>query len=185
MNRITEVYHAEALFLVTDCSSLWYSTHMLEQRQQTFVIMYNLATIFLWAAFLYVFFSRGEQMVPWTVVELYLLLLTYYAGDKEIRRWHHSHNSRRVRGEVIVVGWAVTILLMFGAEIFGGAEHGYIVPQHLPLTVGGVVLIYLVTQYLKAEYRRGFSIEHTDTKTKKRKTKAGTKPKRRPKVVSQ
>lgn len=132
---------------------------MIERRQQYFVITFNFATILLWATFVYGFFMRNAIEVPWSVVEIFLLVLTYYAGDKEIRRWHHSHRSRKYRGEFMVVGWVVTLVLTFLAEIFGGGLYGYTVPTHLPLTVGGVVAIYLVTEYLKAEYRKEFVSE--------------------------
>ncbi len=129
---------------------------MVERRQQYFVIAFNLATILLWATFVYGFFVRNAIEVPWSVVEIYLLVLTYYAGDKEIRRWHHSHRSRKYRGEFMVVGWVATLVLTFLAETIGGGLYSYTVPAHLPLTVGGVVAVYLVTEYLKAEYRKEF-----------------------------
>lgn len=132
---------------------------MTERRQQYFVIAFNLATILLWAMFVYGFFMRNAIEVPWSVVEIFLLVLTYYAGDKEIRRWHRDHRSRKYRGEFIVAGWIATLALTFLAEALGGGLYGYTVPTHLPLTVGGVVAVYLITQYLKAEYRKEFVAE--------------------------
>lgn len=142
-------------------------------RQNIFVIGFNIATILLWGAFVYVFVSRQGVTVPWSLVDLYLLVLTFYAADKELRRWRHTHRSTQHRGEYITFGWVVTIALMLGVEVAGGGSAGYTIPPHMGLAVGGIVLLYFITQYLKAEYeQREFSAPPTKKKraTSRRKT---------------
>lgn len=89
-----------------------------------------------------------------TTANLYLITLGYYVGDKEIDRWRHRYHSRNHKGEYFVLGWAVTGGLMLLIEIFGGAEHGYHVPNHVAFVVGSVLVIYFITEYLKSEWRR-------------------------------
>ena len=129
-------------------------------RQNIFVIGFNLATILLWGAFVYAFVSKHALTIPWSLVDLYLLVLTFYAADKEIRRWRHAHRSTQRRGEYITVGWVATMAFMLGVEVAGGGATGYSVPSHMGLAVGGIVILYFITQYLKAEYeQRDFAQE--------------------------
>lgn len=138
-------------------------------RQNIFVIGFNLFTILLWGSFVYAFVTRQSVIVPWSLVDLYLLVLTFYAADKELRRWRHTHRSTQHRGEYITVGWIVTILFMLGVEVAGGGAYGYAVPAHMGLAVGGIVILYFITQYLKAEYeQRDFEQERKPTAHKRR-----------------
>lgn len=123
-----------------------------QKTQQYFVIGFNLFTVILWGSFVYAFFSRQSVIVPWSLVDLYLITLSFYAADKEIRRWRHLHRSTKLRGEYITFGWIGTIVFMLGIEVAGGGAYHYSVPQHMGLAVGGILIIYFVTQYLKAEY---------------------------------
>ncbi len=141
---------------------------MMRRRQQLAVITFNIFTIMLWGAFVYAFLTRTRELVSWSVVDLYLIALSYFASDKEIRRWRHEHRSTKHRGELIVLGWIITVVFMLGVEVAGGQEHGYHVPAHMPLTVGGVVIIYLITQYLKTEYRKGFPPERNGPRAARR-----------------
>lgn len=127
---------------------------MRQYRQNLFVIGFNIATILLWGSFVYAFFGKQALTIPWSVVDLYLLVLTFYAADKEIRRWRHTHSSTQHRGEYITFGWVVTIAFMLGVEVAGGGPAGYSVPSHMGLAVGGIVILYFITQYLKAEYEQ-------------------------------
>lgn len=127
---------------------------MLSVRIRAFVILFNIATIVLWGAFVYAFLSRNAIEISWTVVDLYLIVLTYYAGEKEILRWRNKYRSVRRRGEYFVVGWVVTMFVMIMVEVMGGSEHGFTVPPHMGLATGGAFLIYLITTYLKTEYKR-------------------------------
>lgn len=127
---------------------------MVDNRQKYFVRLFNIFTILVWGWFALQFLGRGAPDVPRSLGDLYLLVLGYYAGDKEIRRWRRQHESVRRRGELFVIGWAATIFFMLIIEIFGGAEQGYRVPEDMAFVVGGVFIIYVVTQYLKSEFRR-------------------------------
>lgn len=126
---------------------------MPQQRQQNFILIFNVATVLLWAAFVYAFATKQSIVVPWSLVDLYLIVLTLYATDKEIRRWRHGHRSTQHRGEYITLGWIVTLVFMMGVEVAGGGKEGFKIPAHLPLAVGGILALYLITQYLKAEFR--------------------------------
>lgn len=126
---------------------------MIEQRHRIFTIGFNIATILLWGSFLLAFLWKNSFVVPWSLVDLYLIVLVLYSTDKEIRRWRHDHHSVNHRGEAITFGWAATYVLMLGVQVLGG-EFSYTVPPHMGLATGGVVLIYIITQYLKAEYHR-------------------------------
>lgn len=139
------------------------------QRLQLFTLGFNLFTILLWGAFVYAFLTQQSIEVPWSVVDLYLITLTFYAADKEIRRWRHAHQSRKHRGEYITLGWIVTFLFILGVDLAGGSKEGFGVPPHLGLAVGGVVVVYVVTQYLKAEYGRGFAVEAKQRSVRRRK----------------
>lgn len=127
---------------------------MIRQRQHFFTIGFNVFTIALWGAFLLTFLRKNSFEVPWSLVDLYLIILTLYSTDKEIRRWRHFHRSVNHRGEAITFGWAATYVLMLGAQVLGGESFAYTVPPHMGLATGGVVVIYIITQYLKAEYHR-------------------------------
>lgn len=122
--------------------------------RRPFILLFNVFTIFLWGWFVLEFFSRRAVVASATIGNLYLLILGYYAAEKEIRRWQHRLRSVKHRGEFFVLGWTLTGLTMLVVEVFGGAEHGYRVPQQLPLVVGSVLVVFLVSAYLKSESRR-------------------------------
>lgn len=134
--------------------SLYTGGCMGDQRRRIFSTLFNVYTIFVWGWVVIEFLSRGATETPSALVNVYLIVLAYYVGDKEIARWHHRHQRVRRRGELFVLGWAATAVLTLLIEILGGEEHGYQVPRQLPLIAGSVVTIYVITEYLKAEYRR-------------------------------
>lgn len=124
-------------------------------RAQHFTIhLFNIFTILLWGANLLEFFTKGKWSVSETIANIYLILLTYYVTDKELRRWHSNYVSHRRPGEMIVVGWICTALIMLTIETAGGAEHGYIVPRQLPLITSTVTIIFVLSEYVKTEFRR-------------------------------
>ncbi len=116
--------------------------------------VFNIGTILLWGWNLLEFFTKGEWPVSETMANIYLILLTYYVTDKELRRWHSNYVSHRRPGEMIVVGWVLTVLAMLAIETAGGAEHGYIVPRQLPLIAATVTIIFVISEYVKTEFRR-------------------------------
>lgn len=124
----------------------------MEKRQRAFVISFNIYTIVLWGWYIVSFFTKEALHVPRTLVDAYLLILTYYAGDKEIHRWRHQHSTTRRRGEFFVAGWVTVLIMVVVIDLLGGAGHGYHMPDYLPFTVGVVVVIYLITRYLKTEF---------------------------------
>ncbi|MFH0853690.1 MAG: hypothetical protein V1853_04780 [bacterium] len=123
-------------------------------RERNFILIFNLYTIVLWLMVIVEFLSRHNFIAPATLGSLYLLVLTYYAGDKEIRRWRHKHRAIDRHGEYFVLIWVLTIILAYSFEIFGGKPYGFRVPGQLPQVVGGVLIIYFITEYLKSEFRR-------------------------------
>lgn len=124
------------------------------QRERLFVQSFGAFTIVLWAWFVIEFVTRGAAHVPGALAELYLLILVFYAGDKELHRWHHRHAPSRRRGEAFVYGWVVTGLAMLLIERIGGARWNYVVPQDVGLVVWSVVVIYVITEFLKREFHR-------------------------------
>lgn len=118
------------------------------------MIAFNVASILLYGWFLLEFLSKGDFRVPTILSDLYVVVLGFYAGDKEIHRWHHQHQSAYRRGEFFVLGWVATLVLALLIEIIGGAEHGYVVPAKLGFVAGSVVIIFFITEYLKTEYHR-------------------------------
>lgn len=127
-------------------------------RLTQLILAFNVATIGLWGWTALEFLTRRAITVPGTAADLYLLLLAIYAGDKELERWRHRHQSISQRGEYFVIGWVGLTLLTLIVELDGGRKVGYVVPHELPLIVGGVLVIYFATQYLKVEYRNRSSI---------------------------
>lgn len=120
-------------------------------HQRAFILGFNIATILLAGWNLLEFLSRGGTHVTETATQLYLIVLAVIIGDKEVLRWHGHHRSVRRRGEFFVIGWALLLLGMVMVELLGGAEHGWIVARQMPITVGTVVVVWLLSSYLKAE----------------------------------
>lgn len=146
---------------------------MAQRRQKIFVLGFNLFTILLWGGFVYAFVTQQSIEVPWSLVDLYLITLTFYAADKELRRWRHAHESTRHRGEYITLGWVATLLFMLGTEVAGGGALGYTIPPHMGLAVGGVLILYFITQYLKTEYHKGFGVQRATRRTRRRRGHRG------------
>ncbi|MFH0818522.1 MAG: hypothetical protein V1898_00845 [Patescibacteria group bacterium] len=126
---------------------------MPEKRQKYFLLGFDLFTLLLWGWVLAEFFSHGAIRTSGTVVNVYLLVLVFYAGDKEIRRWRRRHQTRQRHGEFFVYGWVATGIFTYCLERFGDHAVRYHVPEQLPLIIGSVVVIYIITELLKAEFR--------------------------------
>lgn len=127
---------------------------MKEKRQRYFLDVFDAFTVVLFVWVFVDFFSKGRFAVPSAVAGVYLVVLAYYAGDKEIRRWRKKHRSTKRRGELFVYAWIVAGLLLFLAERLGTASSGFFVPRQLPYIVGSVSAIFVITEYLKAEFRK-------------------------------
>lgn len=127
---------------------------MKKNRQQTFILAFNAFTVLLWIWFIVEFLSKGTMSVPNAMAEVFLLILVFYAGDKELHRWHHQHPHSTKRGEIVVLVWVTLAAVMFLVESLGGAARGFRVPTDLPLVAWSVIVIFLITEYLKSEFHR-------------------------------
>jgi len=87
------------------------------------------------------------------MTSLYLIILTYYASDKEIRRWRKKIIRHR-HGEIFVYLWLLTLIFIVFFYIISGKEKGYQIPSDLPTIAGSVLIIYIITDYLKEEFRK-------------------------------
>lgn len=126
----------------------------MQLRQRIFIIGFNVYTALLWAWYVVTFLTKGALEMPRPFVDLYLIVLTFYAGDKEIRRWRRQHFSSTKIGELVVGGWITTFVIVAAVELAGGASRGYRIPEGLELIVGVVVAIFVITEYLKTEFRK-------------------------------
>jgi len=127
---------------------------MPEQRQRYFILAFNIFTVLYLGMILVEFLMKGEWVAPNALADLYLLILVYVAGDKEIRRWRKKYIARSRHGEIFVLAWSVLTAAILVVEVLGGTKAGYRMPHDLPLVVGGVLAIYIITEYLKAEFRK-------------------------------
>lgn len=127
---------------------------MSKSRQQAFVTTFNIFTIVLWAWFVVEFVTKGSFAVLNILAEIYLLILVFYAGDKELHRWHHRLSRRQRRGELLVYAWTVLGMATYAIEQVGGGRAGLAVPHDLPLVVWSVIIIYIITEFLKSEFHR-------------------------------
>lgn len=122
------------------------------RTQQLYVVGFNLLTVVVWAFVLFEFFSHEAFKIPRAFVDAYIIALTFYAGDKEFRRWRDKYRSVPRRGELFVLGWVLTAFLVLLYEVFGASDE-YRMPEDLPILAGCVVVVYFMTEYLKLEYR--------------------------------
>ncbi len=124
---------------------------MAQARQQLFVNLFNAFTIVLLAWFFGEFVTKGSLAVPNALAEIYLLILVFYAGDKELHRWHHKMKGTPRHGELLVYAWAVLGVVTYATERISG---GFRVPRDLALVVWSVIIIYVITEFLKSEFHR-------------------------------
>jgi len=123
-------------------------------RQRTFIMGFNIATILLMVGYIVEFFTKDRFSMPNAVAEVFLLVLVFYAGDKELHRWHHHRRGPNRRGELFVLGWVVIGITMYIIESMGGGVLGFTVPGDLGLVVWSVIIIFVITEYLKSEFHR-------------------------------
>jgi len=125
---------------------------MRNRKQRIFLILLDLYTIFIWFWILIEFISKGSYSLPSILATLYILVLTFYASDKEIRRWRGGITGER-RGEFFVFLWILSFILIVGYYLFFGQREGYEIPRQLPSIAGAVMVIYVITDYLKKEFK--------------------------------
>lgn len=128
---------------------------MMISRQRAFILAFNVATLLLMIAYVTEFLTKNRFAVPNAIAEVFLLVLVFYAGDKELHRWHHHKKGSNRRGELFVLAWVVLGITMYVLESVGGGVLGFTVPGDLGLVVWSVIVIFVITEYLKAEFHRG------------------------------
>ncbi len=123
-------------------------------RQRLFITAFNIATILLMVGYVIEFLTRNRFNVPNAVSEVFLLVLVFYAGDKELHRWHHKNGGSDRRGELFVLVWVVLGITMYILESMGGGVLGFTVPHDLGMVVWSVIIIFVITEYLKLEFHK-------------------------------
>jgi len=98
---------------------------MISFRQRLFIKAFNIATALLMAWYVVEFISKERWRVPNTLAEIFLLILVFYAGDKELHRWHHRHKGSNRHGELFVLAWVVLGATMYVIESIGGKTFGF------------------------------------------------------------
>lgn len=121
------------------------------KRSSIFLTLFDSFTLIVWAWLLISFVNKGRFDLPEYVSTVYLLILAYYVGDKEIRRHRKKYLSRARRGEYFVFLWGITLVAMVGFYVWGGNNLGYKIPTELPTIAGSVLVLYFLTEYLKHE----------------------------------
>lgn len=122
-------------------------------RPKGFLVLFDLLTVVIWAWLVAEFVTQEYTHVPLWASSMYLVLLTFYATDKEVRRWRRKFRGHR-HGELFVGLWVVTFVVIFLLVQFTGVMANYTIPPELATISGSVVVIYVVTDFLKEEYRR-------------------------------
>lgn len=113
------------------------------RKQNIFLLLFDIYTLFVWFLLVLEFLTKGNYRLSTILVTLYLILLTFYASDKEIRRWRRKLERKR-KGEIFVYLWILTLVGIVAFYIFGGQKKGYTTPGKLPTITGAVLIIYPV-----------------------------------------
>ncbi|MFA6553073.1 MAG: hypothetical protein WCT27_01455 [Patescibacteria group bacterium] len=119
------------------------------KRHNIILLSFDVFTLIIWAWLFVDFFSRGQYKVPLAASSIYVMLLAFYVGDKEIRKLRQKYFPRFRHGEYFAYLWGITLLFMLGFYVWGGKDHGFHLPQELPTIAGSVLLLYFLTEYLK------------------------------------
>jgi len=119
------------------------------KKKSVFLLLFDIFTFIVWIWLVIGFFSKGAFDLPEYISTLYLLLLAFYVGDKEIRRHRKKYLSRSRRGEYFVYLWGLTLVCLVGFYVWGGNKLGYHIPRELPTVAGSVLILYILTEYLK------------------------------------
>lgn len=122
---------------------------MLQKRLKIFVRIFNVFTLVVMFWLFYEFVTKGRTPVPAAMTTLYLTVLAFYVGDKEFQRLKKRYTSRGSRGERFVYLWLFFLIAVSAVVAFGGGKLGYRIPVDLPVITGSVLVLYVITQYLK------------------------------------
>lgn len=120
----------------------------------TFLLLFDVFTFVVWGWVIVDFLTKARLSVPLFVSTLYLLMLASYVGDKELRRWRKKYHSHARRGEYFVYLWGLTMVAVVAFYVWGGRDLGYGIPQELPTIAGSVLILYIITEYLKKGTKR-------------------------------
>lgn len=122
-------------------------------RVKLFMHLFNALSVVVWAWIVIEFFSHTAHVPP-SLSALYLTLVGVYVGDKEYQRARRKlHNGKR-RGELFVLLWILTLIVVAAIVSFGGYSNGYRVPEDLPIITGTVLVLWLTSEYLKGQQQR-------------------------------
>ncbi len=119
------------------------------KKIHSWLVIFDVFSLLVWAMLLAEFFTKGRFHVSIAVSSIYLLILAYYVGDKELRRWRKKYYSKLRHGEYFVYLWGMTLFAIVGYYVWGGREAGYLIPGELPTVAGSVIILYFLTEYLK------------------------------------
>jgi hypothetical protein len=120
-------------------------------RGRMLLLAFDFLTLLLIFWFIVSFITKSTVAVSEAIANVYLIILGYYVGNKEFERWRKRFHKNERRGEYYVAGWLLISMLMFAIEELGGRTRGFLVPHYLTFVVGGVTVMYVVTEILKSE----------------------------------
>ncbi|MFA5070335.1 MAG: hypothetical protein WC528_03560 [Patescibacteria group bacterium] len=123
------------------------------KKHSIFIVFFDVFTVIIWFLLLLEFFTREVIYLPTVLTSAYILLLTFYASDKEIRRWRKKLRGER-HGEFFVFLWMLTLILILSFYLFYGQKVGYIIPRDLATITGSVFVIYIITDIFKEEFQK-------------------------------
>lgn len=112
-----------------------------------FLGFFNLYTIFIWGWLVFEFFTKGATRVPTSMTTVYITVLSFYVGDKEIERLRKRYASRNLHGERFVLLWIITLIAVSLSIAF--IRDGYHMPGDLPVVTACVLILWLVSEYVK------------------------------------
>jgi hypothetical protein len=123
------------------------------KKQSIFLLLFDAYTLVVWFLLVAEFFTRNKIFLPTILTSLYIIILTFYASDKEIRRWRHRLKRAR-RGEIFVLLWVLTLITVMAFYLYQGERAGYTIPGDLLTITGSVMVIYIITDILKEEFQK-------------------------------
>lgn len=123
------------------------------QKQNIFLLLFDAYTLVVWLLLVLEFFTRNKVFLPTIMTTLYLIILTFYASDKEIRRWRHRLKRAR-RGEIFVLLWVLTLITVVAFYLYCGKKSDYSISGDLLTITGSVMVIYIITDILKEEFQK-------------------------------
>lgn len=124
------------------------------KKHNLFLISFDVLTFIVWAWLVAEFLTKERVSIPTWFSSAYLLILVFYVTDKEIRRWRKQYSSRYRKGEYFVFLWGLTLAAIVAFSVWVGNHIGYKIPPELPTIAGAVLILYIITEYLKEEFKK-------------------------------